>query len=152
MGSQPLLSVLSDLRQTSPGTPRIHQIVLAAPDLDRDAFEILAGQIKGLAKGITLYASSSDLALGVSRRFAGDIARAGDVGEGGPAIVSGIDTIDISALNTAFFAMNNATYAEQSALIRDIELLLLPGARPPHQRLPILQRIAGPSGTYWRLP
>lgn len=152
MGSQPLLSVLSDLRRTSPGEARIHQIILTAPDVDRDAFQILAGQIKGLSSGITLYASSSDLALGISRRFAGDIPRAGDVTEGGPAIVSGIDTIDISALNTGFFAMNHATYADQSALLRDIERRLLPGAHPAHQRLPILQRIAGPSGTYWRYP
>lgn len=152
MGSQPLLSVLSDLRRTSPGEARIHQIILTAPDVDRDAFQILAGQIKGLSSGITLYASSSDLALGISRRFAGDIPRAGDVTDDGPAIVPGIDTIDISALNTGFFAMNHATYADQAALLRDIERRLRPGADPSHQRPPILQRIAGPSGTYWRYP
>jgi esterase/lipase superfamily enzyme len=152
MGSQPLLSVLSDLRREAPSAPRIHQLILAAPDIDRDAFEIVAGQIKGISTGITLYASSSDLALGVSRRFGGDIARAGDVGEGGPAIVAGIDSIDISTLNTAFFAMNHATYAEQSALIQDIERLLLTGARPPDRRLPILKRITGPAGVYWRHP
>ncbi len=152
MGSQPLLSVLSDLRQMSPGAPRLHQLIFVAPDIDRDAFEIAAQQFNGISAGITLYASSSDLALGVSRRFAGDIGRAGDVAEGGPAIVSGIDTIDISALNTAFFAMNQPTYAEQSALIQDIQRLLLTGVRPPDRRLPILQRIVGPSGTYWRHP
>jgi esterase/lipase superfamily enzyme len=92
------------------------------------------------------------LALGVSRRFGGDIARAGDVGESGPAIVPGIDSIDISTLNTAFFAMNHATYAEQSALIQDIERLLLTGARPPDRRLPILKRVTGPAGVYWRYP
>jgi esterase/lipase superfamily enzyme len=152
MGSQPLLSVLSDLRQMSPGAPRLHQLIFVAPDIDRDAFEIAAQQFNGISAVTTLYASSSDLALGVSRRFAGDIGRAGDVGEGGPAIVTGIDTVDISALNTAFFAMNQPTYAEQSALIQDIERLLLTGVRPPDRRLPILQRIAGPSGTYWRHP
>jgi esterase/lipase superfamily enzyme len=152
MGSQPLLSVLSDLRREAPGAPRIHQLILAAPDIDRDAFEIVAEQIKGISNGITLYASSSDLALGVSRRFGGDIARAGDVGESGPAIVPGIDSIDISTLNTAFFAMNHATYAEQSALIQDIERLLLTGARPPDRRLPLLKRVTGPAGVYWRYP
>ena len=152
MGSQPLLSVLSDLRQTWPGEPRLHELILAAPDIDRDALGIVADQIKGIAAGITLYASSSDLALGVARRFAGDIGRAGDVGENGPAIVAGIDTIDISKLNTAFFAMNQPTYAEQSALIQDIERLLLTGVRPPDRRLPILERIAGPTGTFWRHP
>ena len=152
MGSQPLLSVLSDLRGASPGAPRIHQLILIAPDIDRDAFEIVADQIKGISSGITLYASSSDLALGVSRRFAGDIARAGDVVEGGPAIVAGIDTIDISTLNTAFFAMNQSTYAEQSALLQDVERLLLTGVRPPDRRLSMLKRVAGPSGVFWRYP
>jgi esterase/lipase superfamily enzyme len=152
MGSEPLLRVLGDIWRTSPGAPRIHQLILAAPDVDRDAFETLVGQIKGFSTGITLYASSRDLALGVSRRLAGDVPRAGDVGERGPVIIAGVDTIDISALNTAFFAMNNATYAEQATLVQDIERLLLTGIRPPDRRLPILKRIAGPSGTYWRHP
>ena len=108
--------------------------------------------MNGISKGITLYASSNDLALSVSRRFADGIARAGDVPEGGPSIVPGIDTIDISTLNTAFFAMNQSTYAEQAALVRDFERLLLTGARPPDQSLPILKRVAGPSGAYWRYP
>jgi esterase/lipase superfamily enzyme len=152
MGSEPLLRVLRDLRRSSTGAPRIHQLILAAPDVDRAAFETQAAQIKAVSKGITLYASSNDLALGVARRFAGDIARAGDVAEGGPLIVPGIDTIDISALDTAFFAMNHATYAEQSALLLDFERLLLSGIRPPNRRLPILRRITGPSGDHWRYP
>jgi esterase/lipase superfamily enzyme len=152
MGNQPLLRVLSDLKKLSPAGPRIHQIILAAPDVDRDAFEYLAAQIKGVSKGITLYASSNDLALGVSRRFAGGVARAGDVPEGGPSIVPGIDTIDISTLNTAYLAMNHSTYAEQSALLEDIERLLRTGTRPPDRRLPILKRIASPAGDFWRYP
>ena len=152
MGSEPLLRVLGDIRQIAPGAPSLHQVILVAPDMDRDAFESLAGQIEGISKGITLYASSSDLALSVSRRFADGIPRAGDVPESGPLIMRGIDTIDISALDTTFLAMNQATYAGQAALLRDVERLLLSGPRPPDWRLPFLQRIAGPSGTYWRYP
>jgi esterase/lipase superfamily enzyme len=152
MASEPLLRVLRELKRTSPGAPRIHQLILAAPDVDRDAFEAQAAQIKGVSRGITLYASSNDLALGISKRFAGDVARAGDVPEGGPLVVPDIDTIDISALDTAFFAMNQPTYVEQTALLLEFERLLLSGIRLPDRRLPTLRRIAGPSGAYWRYP
>lgn len=64
----------------------------------------------------------------------------------------GIDTIDISALDTAFFAMNHPAYAEQRALPLDFKRLLLSGIRPPDRCLPILRRISGPSGTHWRHP
>jgi esterase/lipase superfamily enzyme len=152
MGSAPLLRVLRDLGRTSSAAPRIDQLILAAPDVDRDSFAAQAALLKGISKGITLYASSNDLALGVARRFAGDVARAGDVTDGGPLIVPGIDTIDISALDTAFFAMNQATYAEQTALLLDFERRLLSGVRPPDRQRPVLRRIAGPSGAYWRYP
>jgi esterase/lipase superfamily enzyme len=152
IGSEPLLRVLADLRQTTPGAPRIHQVILVAPDVDRDSFADLAKQVDGVSNGITLYASSNDLALGISRRLSGGIARAGDVTADGPVTVPGIDTIDISALSIAYFAMNQSTYAEQTALVQDVERLLLTGTRPPDQRLPALKRIAGPSGAYWRYP
>jgi hypothetical protein len=37
-----------------------NQIILAAPDIDKDEFEQIAGRIVGVATGITLYASSTD--------------------------------------------------------------------------------------------
>jgi len=152
MGSQPLLQVLRDLKWQSPDGPRINQIILAAPDIDRDTFAYLAREIKDVSRGTTLYASSNDFALGVSRRFAGGIPRAGDVPAGGPAIVAGVDTIDISALSTAYLALNHSTYVERTALLQDIELLLRTGERPPEQRFPILKRITAPAGDFWRYP
>ena len=154
MGNQPLLQVLKDLKRSNPAeVARINQIILAAPDVDRDNFEYLAGQIRGVGQGVTMYVSSNDWALGVSRRFAGGVPRAGDVPEGmGPSVVAGIDTIDVSALSTEYLALNHSSYAEKSALIRDIELVLRTGERPPESRLPILQRITGVTGDYWRYP
>ena len=154
MGNQPLLQVLRDLRRSNPNeVARINQIILAAPDVDRDAFEFLAGQIKGISRGITMYVSSNDVALGVSRRFAGGVPRAGDVPELlGPSIVPGIDTIDVSALSTEYLALNHSSYAEKSALIQDIELVLRTGERPPENRLPILERLKSDKGEYWRYP
>ena len=98
-----------------------------------------------------MYVSSNDLALGIAKRFAGGVPRAGDVPDGlGPAIVPGIDTIDVTALSTEYLALHHSAYAEKSALIKDIELMIRTGVRPPELRLPELQRIRSEKGEYWR--
>jgi esterase/lipase superfamily enzyme len=155
MGNQLLLQTLRNLDRSNPEVARINQIILAAPDVDRDSFQFLASQIQGVGKGITMYASSNDVALGISRRFAGGIPRAGDVPIGlGPIVVSGIDTIDVSALSTEYLALNHSSYAEKTGLLKDIELVLRTGVRPPEIRLPLLERIKGTGGQgdYWRYP
>jgi esterase/lipase superfamily enzyme len=153
MGNQLLLQVLRGLDRSNPEVARINQIILAAPDVDRDSFEFLATQIRGVGQGITLYASSNDIALGISRRFAGGVPRAGDVPAGlGPIVVGGVDTIDVSALSTEYLSLNHSSYAEKTGLLKDIELILRTGTRPPEIRLPLLERIAGGQGIYWRYP
>ena len=147
-------SVALDLKKLAAARPdvTINQIILAAPDVDRDVFENLARQIQGVGRGITLYASSSDLAMRASRRFGGGVPRAGDVPEDGPVVVAGIDTIDITAVSTAWLALNHSGYAESKALINDIGLLLRTGERPPEKRIPILERIERRGAWYWRYP
>jgi esterase/lipase superfamily enzyme len=153
MGNQLLLQTLRNLDRSNPEIARLNQIILAAPDVDRDSFTFLASQIRGVGRGITLYASSNDVALSLSRRFAGGIPRAGDVPAGlGPIIVAGVDTIDVSALSTEYFSLNHSSYAEKTGLLRDIELVLQTGERPPEMRLPLLQRIKAAAGDYWRYP
>jgi esterase/lipase superfamily enzyme len=152
MGNQLLLQVLRNLDHSNPEVARINQIILAAPDVDRDGFEFLASQIQGVSRGITMYASSNDVALGISRRFAGGVPRAGDVPVGGPIVVKGVDTIDVSALSTEYLALNHSSYAEKTGLLRDIELILQTGVRPPEIRLPVLVRVKGDRGDYWRYP
>ncbi|MCB1512066.1 MAG: alpha/beta fold hydrolase [Hyphomicrobiaceae bacterium] len=152
MGNQLLLRVLRDIKRAPPAGVKISQVILAAPDVDRDAFENLAQQIKGVSGGITLYAAANDWALTASRKFWGGVPRAGDVPTGGPVVVNGIDTIDVTATSTAIFSLNHSGYAEKSALLNDIELLLTTGERPPEKRIPILQRIKTDRGDYWRYP
>ena len=67
-------------------------------------------------------------------------------------MVAGIDTIDVSGLSTEYLAINHSSYAEKSALIQDIELVLRTGERPPESRFPILKRITGSAGDYWQYP
>jgi len=151
MGNQMLLQVLRSLKLRAPAAiAKINQIILASPDVDRDAFEALAAEITGVAKGITLYAADNDRALNASRIVAGNKPRAGDVPADGPVIVAGIDTIDISRLSTSYLAMHHSGYAEHSDLITDIGQIIRKGTRPWSQRLKAYKAVDLPSGTYWR--
>jgi esterase/lipase superfamily enzyme len=126
--------------------------VLAAPDVDRDAFEFLASEIRDVANGVTLYAAANDKALDASRIFAGNRPRAGDVPlpPQGPVVVTGIDTIDISAVSTAYLSLNHSLYAEHSDLLTDLGQLLRTDIRPPDKRISAYKRIEGAGGAYWR--
>jgi len=54
MGNQPVLQVLRDLRRSKPDHVQISQVVLAAPDVDRDNFENIVAEIQGLPQGTRL--------------------------------------------------------------------------------------------------
>ncbi|MEQ1716850.1 MAG: alpha/beta hydrolase [Hyphomicrobium sp.] len=153
MGNELLLRVLERMRPAPPGGVVISQVILAAPDVDRDKFENIAREITGFAKGVTLYAAANDRALGTSARFWGGIPRAGDVPASGPLIVPGVDTIDVSAVSTDSLGLNHSGYAENNALLADIKLLIQTGERPPDKRIPILERMTtAAGGAYWRYP
>jgi esterase/lipase superfamily enzyme len=152
MGNQLLLPALLDLKRMAPADVTISQVILAAPDVDRDAFENIAHELTGVSRGVTMLAASNDLALDISRRFWGGVPRAGDVPPGGPIVTEGIDTIDITAVSTKVFALNHSGYADTSALLSDIQLLIQTGERPPDKRVPILERVKTAKGDYWRYP
>jgi esterase/lipase superfamily enzyme len=120
--------------------------------VDRDVFANLAAGIRPYGRGITLYCSSRDRAMSASRRFAGGVPRAGDVPPEGPVIVAGIDTIDVTETSTDLLALNHSAYAEKSALLNDIGLLLQTGERPPESRIPILRKVKTARGEFWRYP
>lgn len=152
MGNQPTLQVLRDLRRAKPDGVQISQIILAAPDVDRDNFENIANEIQGLASGVTLYAAGNDRALTVSRNFYGGVPRAGDVPATGPLVLPGIDTIDVSASSMDSLGLNHSGYAENNALLQDIAALIATGTRPPKLRTPALEEVTTDRGAYWRYP
>jgi esterase/lipase superfamily enzyme len=150
MGNLPLLRVLRDLAPTMPPDVKIDQVIMAAPAIDRDLFRQLTRDFNRVGRGATLYASSNDRAMTVGRELTA-VPYAGDVPKDGPVIVDGVDTIDISSLSTDTFALNHSTYAERTALIKDIELILQKKGRPM-DRLPTYQVMTTPRGDYWRYP
>ncbi|MCH9807905.1 MAG: alpha/beta hydrolase [Alphaproteobacteria bacterium] len=152
MGNQLLLRVLQDFKRSLPEGVLISQLILAAPDVDRDSFEHIVSSIEGIAEGITLYAASNDTALQVSRRVNGGVPRAGDVPEAGPIVLKGVDTIDATATSMDSVGINHNGYAENNALLEDIGKLISQGTRPPEVRLPKLKRIETDKGPYWQYP
>lgn len=148
MGNQALLNVLRDLNSPPTGAI-IDQIILAAPDVGVDNFTNLAERIKGLARGTTLYAASNDRALLASRNFWRG-PRAGEIPVGGPAIVDGIDTIDVTGASTDIFTLNHSGYAQNIELLTDVGRLIEQGIRPPDLRFDRLKVETSASGSYWR--
>lgn len=99
MGNRFLARALEELATTYPNPPEpiFDQVVWASPDVDADEFMDLLPQIDHLASGMTLYASSRDRALLLSRRINGGNPRAGDASPPYPVVVEGLSTVDTSA-------------------------------------------------------
>lgn len=123
MGNRALCEALED-PAFGGDKPHFHEIVLAAPDIDARVFRTqIAPRIVGNRCGhrLTLYASSHDKALQLSKEVNGGI-RAGDSGDD-LVVVDGIDTIDVSELPTTF--LGHSYYAENNSVITDLRALLL---------------------------
>ncbi|UWR22811.1 alpha/beta hydrolase [Sulfitobacter sp. S190] len=130
----------------------IDQLILAAPDLDADQFRSIADRFTRFAKGVTLYAASTDLALLASKSLRKNYIRLGDVGDEGPTVVAGVDTIDVSAVGTEVFSLNHNIYARNRGVLDDLGRLLKTGERPPSARMPTVRERQNSHGTYWQMP
>ena len=81
MGSRALVHAIASINAGLPvGTASLHHVVLAAPDIDADEFRGLSIKLTGRSHRLTLYASSRDRALQVSKRVHG-YSRAGESGD-----------------------------------------------------------------------
>lgn len=101
---------------------------------------------------MTLYASSSDRALAASKLLAGAVPRAGDVPADGPVLISGMDSIDVTAIGTEILGLNDGTFAQNRSVLNDVALLIRTGKRPPNERLAEIRGIPDGAATpsYWR--
>jgi esterase/lipase superfamily enzyme len=114
MGNRALTAALRDLALELREDARLfNQIVLAAPDVDADVFRRdIAPAIVRTGRRVTLYASSNDQALQASKQVHG-YPRAGDSGDG-LVITEGIDTIDVSTVDTSL--LGHSYYGGDSIL------------------------------------
>jgi esterase/lipase superfamily enzyme len=114
----------------------VAELVLAAPDVDRDVFMKKASEIKSVARNMTMYVSSADKALLASDKKAWG-TRMGYVDSDGPHLVEGIETIDVTSVGDDMFGLDHATYSSNRAVLDDLGRLisstthLLPSERTP---------------------
>ncbi len=149
MGNLVVLDALSNYAQTA-NPVQIARLVMAAPDVDGDQFKVLAPSAKAIVGGMTLYASSADRAMTLSRTLAGGKPRAGDVPAGGPIILPNIDTIDVTAIGNDIFGLNHNVFASSRDVLEDISAMLKTGLPPP--RLIQIRGAPEPPAvrTYWK--
>lgn len=131
MGNRALAAALQILSYELQGeTPLFQQVVLTAPDIDADVFKRdIAPRIVKTADRVTLYASSNDEALKLSKELHG-YPRAGDSGTG-LLVFPGIDTIDVTMVDTSL--LGHSYYGSNNTVLQDL-FDLLSNSKPPDQR------------------
>ena len=147
MGNVALTSALMQLKQEGffPNT-LFNQIILAAPDIDRDIFiNQIMPSIKRDAN-ITLYASDNDKALIAAKKIRKGYTRLGEAGQN-IIIIKGLDSVDASNVKTDL--LGHGYFSGTMSLINDIHLVL--SGVPPHKRILDEKNkvINGNSEKYW---
>jgi esterase/lipase superfamily enzyme len=149
MGNLTVLDSLASYARTE-NPIQISRVLMAAPDVDREMFEVLAPEAKAIVGGMTLYASSADRTMALSRALAGGVPRAGDVPAGGPIILPNLETVDVTAVGDDIFGLNHNVFAASRDVMEDISAMLRLNGPPP--RLIQIRAVPEPPAIprYWR--
>jgi len=131
MGNRALTVALREIELEFRDEARLfNHVVLAAPDIDAEDFRTnIAPRMQKTAKQFTLYASSRDDALRASQLLHRG-PRAGDAGRG-LVVVAGIDTIDVSAIDTS--PWGHSYYGSSDPVLRDLGIIM-EFSFPPQER------------------
>lgn len=119
MGNRVVMRALNRLPKQFEQTKPFQNVILAAPDVGVSEFKKLAPAIIAQSNRVTLYSGSGDVAL-VASKAVNQERRAGDSRE--PLILEGIETIDVSAVDTSF--MSHSYYGSNRAVLSDLFALL----------------------------
>lgn len=131
MGNELLVNALDGLGRQPEIKPLFDNVVMAAPDVDAKRFtERNWPGIRDAAKRFTLYASSDDWALRVSREL-NRFVRLGEAG-GTLVVVPGLDTVDASGIDTNELGHS---YYHCKKLMDDLQLLMAKGWAPLERKL-----------------
>jgi len=131
MGARVLSQALAEARDR--GFNRsLNNVILAAPDIDADVFkERILPRIQGMAGRLTMYSSSGDTALLVSRTVNGN-DRLGLSGEN-LVVMTGLDTVDASGVDTSF--IGHSYFGSQGKIVKDLFRLMVENKAPPARGL-----------------
>jgi len=150
LGARALVRALDQMNRDGTPTTKFNQVILAAPDIDTDTFVELAAAIGRSVQRITLYASSKDLAMTLSKRWHG-YPRAGDSGEH-LVIAQNVDTIDATSADTdadLFGHFLGHSYFSGKTILSDVFMLVRFDA-PPAARFAVFPVQREDRVTYWQ--
>ncbi|GGI29844.1 alpha/beta hydrolase [Bradyrhizobium guangdongense] len=122
MGNFLVLDALQNYANRQSGLA-LENLMMAAPDVDAEQYQRWIEKIGPLARGMTMYASSRDKALKVSKKLARGV-RAGDVPIEGPLVVHPVETIDASDVGRDILGTNHGIFASKTSILNDIKFLL----------------------------
>jgi esterase/lipase superfamily enzyme len=134
MGNRLLTRALQELVRQPDIQPLFENVIMASPDVNARVFTGLWPRIKVAAKRFTLYASSDDNALVLSRKAKGGSSFT-RLGEGGPniAVIPGLDTIDASGIDTSH--LGHSYEVECKPVRDDLGMLIGEGSGPEKRNL-----------------
>ncbi len=145
MGTRALTNALKEISYIYAGKHIFKNIILAAPDIDRDVFrESLLPYVSKTTDKITLYASSDDSALKLS-----DTLHSGErIGQGGDDVFvyEGLDTIDASGIDTSL--LGHSYFAEKKILVGDLKEVITKSL-PPAKRKSLVEKLKAKLA-YWK--
>ncbi len=145
MGTRALTNALKEISYIYAGKHVFKNIILAAPDIDRDVFQVsLLPYITKTTDKITLYASSDDSALKLSNTL-----HSGErIGQGGSDVFvyEGLDTIDASGIDTSL--LGHSYFAEKEILVTDIKEVIIKSL-PPTKRRSLVEKLKAKLA-YWK--
>jgi esterase/lipase superfamily enzyme len=152
LGNQILVNALQQAALSSVKL-KIAELVLAAPDVDKDEFLKKAKEIKSVAPNMTMYASAADKALMASDKKAWDM-KLGYIGADGPNLVDGVETIDVTALGDDMFGLNHGVFAGNRTVLTDLAQLIRSKVHlSPIDRTPTLKFMPNKQEfKYWMFP
>jgi esterase/lipase superfamily enzyme len=129
-------------------SPKIRDIMLAAPDIDVDVFRREVAEIEASDRSppITLFVSQDDHALDLSRRLAGDEPRLGAINPNAEPYRTilekvRVNVVDLTGLNSDD-ALNHAKFA-QSDVVKAIGARLAAGQTLTDARRTLGERLGG---------
>jgi len=150
MGCHALAVAFASLAAKNPAAARrFKEIVFAAPDIDSEVFktQIAPEIISTNSPFVTVYASSNDKALTLSRSFYNGHKRLGETAPS-PTVIPGMDTIDATAVDTSF--IGHSYIGDQRSVISDLYYLLQSGESLEQFPRAGMERVGTPPDEYWK--
>lgn len=151
MGCHALAVAFASLAAEHPAAAkRFKEIIMAAPDIDSVVFKTqIAPQIISTnSPFVTVYASSNDRALAISRSLYNGHQRLGE-SLPAPTVIPGMDTIDATAVDTSF--IGHSYVGDDRSVISDLYYLLETGESLEQFRRAGLVRVGTDPDEYWKI-